>query len=107
MLKRVLLAASLLLPALAAAQPTVPLDTFWMRHFVGNPDPATRCWNQAADILYDSVGRKLFVAGSGEWDYNGQSDMVFIKYHSEDGLFRNAIATGGVNSQAIDMGQKI
>jgi len=103
----VLRAALLLAPVLAVAQPVVPLDTFWVRHYEGDSaTPQSKCLNMAADIIFDPARRIVYTAGQGEANYPGNNDMLVVPYR-DDGTQLMARAIGGLSAEDADMGHAI
>ena len=96
MCKRVLSAAFVFIPVLAFAG----IDTMWVRLYSGDSmSPQHYQWNQATDIVFDTINRHVFVAGSGEgffgrWAYQNNTDMLLAMY-GDDGTFYQARAMGG------------
>jgi hypothetical protein len=89
---------------LAAAQPSVPLDTFWVRHYEGNLDDTFnfKCKNMAADIIFDTIRRAVYTAGQGEDNYPGNEDMLVAAYR-DDGTYLSAFCMGGLTLEDDDM----
>ncbi len=100
----VLKAALLLAPVLAVAQPVVPVDTFWVRHYEegDSASPDSKCQNMAADIIHDPVRRVVYTAGQGEDKYPGKNDMLVAAY-LDDGTYLSAFCMGGLSAEDADM----
>jgi uncharacterized delta-60 repeat protein len=77
-------------------------DTVWVRRYQGQ---SSEMFNQAADMAVDADGN-VYVCGSGEKTYPGNTDMLLVKY-SPAGEMLWADAIGGDVFSPSDMAQAL
>ena len=88
---------------LAGAATAGTIDTLWARRYEG---PSTDQYNQSADIYVDPETGEVYVCGSGEKQYVGQTDMLLIKYNAQgETLWTRAV--GGNTYSPDDMAQAL
>jgi len=88
---------------LAATASAGVIDTLWQRSYNG---PSSNQFNEAADIYVDSASGCVYVCGSGEDQYVGQTDMLTVKYNPQgDTMWARAI--GGNTYSPDDMAQTL